>query len=72
MKTVTNRGPEVTANDGGDTEVRFYYDRRWRIAETRDGSNQVTQRMLWGTQYTDELVWLEVNGDLSIGNDSNS
>ena len=71
MKTVTNRGPEVNANDGGDTEVRFYYDQHWRIVETRDGSGQVTQRMLWGTQYTDELVWIEVNGDPSIGDDSN-
>ena len=71
MKTVTNRGPEGSANDGGDTEVRFYYDRKWRAPETRDGSNRLTQRMLWGTRYTDELVWIEVNGDPPIGNDSN-
>ena len=79
MKTVTNRGPEGSVNDGGDTEVRFYYCGvaqppsavGWNICEIRDGSGRLTQRMLWGTPYTDELVWIEVNGDPSIGNDSN-
>jgi RHS repeat-associated protein len=69
-KTVTYRGQEVVANDGGDAEVRFYYDNRWRILETRNGSGQTTFQHLWGTQYTDELVWIEKNGDPSIGDDT--
>ena len=79
-KTVTNHGPEVGANDGGDTEVRFVYAGwrpsgdtmfRWSIVETRDGSNQTTFQHLWGTQYIDELVWIEKNGDSTEANDTN-
>ena len=86
---MTNRGPEVTANDGGDTEVGLHpggtgvspvsllpggagvSPANWNVTETRGGSNRLTRRMLWGTRYTDELVWIEVNGDPSIGDDSN-
>jgi hypothetical protein len=35
QKVVTSRGPEVAAGDDGNTTVRFVYDDRWRIAETR-------------------------------------
>jgi len=70
-KTVSNHGPEVVANDGGNTTVVFYYAGwgnmgsigvspvRWSICETRNGSNQTTFQYLWGTRYTDELIWLE-------------
>jgi RHS repeat-associated protein len=70
-KVVSNHGPEVVANDGGNTTVVFYYDRRWRIVETRNGSNQTTFQHLWGTRYTDELIWLEKNGDPTKANDTN-
>jgi len=78
-KTVTNHGPEVGANDGGDTEVRFVYAGwrpsgdtmfRWSIVETRDGSNQTTFQHLWGTRYIDELIWIEKNGDPAEGDDT--
>jgi len=79
VKIVSNHGPEVYPNDGGDTEIRFIYAgwrpnademSRWSIVETRDGSNQALQAMLWGRQYIDELVWFENNGDPTIGDDS--
>jgi RHS repeat-associated protein len=70
-KTVSNRGEEVVENDGGNTTVLFYYDNQWRILETRNGSNQTTFQHLWGTQYTDELIWLEKNGDPTESNDTN-
>jgi YD repeat-containing protein len=35
-KVVQNCGVEETANDGGNTTVHFYYDRGWRIVETRN------------------------------------
>ncbi|MCG3125447.1 MAG: hypothetical protein CHACPFDD_00269 [Phycisphaerae bacterium] len=69
-KVVTNNGVEVYPNDGGETTVNFYYDDQWRIVETRNGSNQATWQHLWGTQYIDELIWLERNGDPTIGNDT--
>ncbi len=70
-KVVSNHGPEVVENDGGNTTVVFYYDGRWRIVETRNGSNQTTFQHLWGTQYTDELIWIEKNGDPTESNDTN-
>ena|GEM_PF-6566597 len=79
-KTVTNVGPENTLNDGGDTTVVFYYGgvrpsrstfSRWNIFETRNGSNQTTMAFLPGTQYTDEHLGFEVNGDPSASNDTN-
>ncbi len=69
-KTVSNRGVEVVENDGGNTTVLFYYDKQWRILETRNGSNQTTFQHLWGTRYTDELIWLEKNGDPTESNDT--
>jgi RHS repeat-associated protein len=78
-KTVTNHGPEVYLNDGGDRQTRFYYAgwrpdsdamSRWSIAETRNGSSQAVQHMLWGTQYIDELVMFENNGDPGESDDT--
>ncbi|MCG3129245.1 MAG: hypothetical protein CHACPFDD_04166 [Phycisphaerae bacterium] len=69
-KVVANSGVEVYPNDGGETTVHFYYDDDWRIVEMRNGSNQATWQHLWGTQYIDELIWLERNGDPTIGNDT--
>ena len=44
-----------------DTTVHFYYDNRWRILETRNGSNQPTRQWAWGTQYVDEPLFMDVN-----------
>ena len=71
QKTIQNCGDEVVENDGGDTAVMFYYDNKWRIVEMRDGSNQTTYQYLWGTRYTDELIWIEKNGDPTESNDTN-
>src|SRR5437867_3004493 len=55
----------------GKTTVHFYYDNQWRIVETRNGSNQTTRQWVMGTQYTDEIVFMDVNGDPTTGNDAN-
>lgn len=55
---------------GGDTTVVYYYDHKWRLLETRNGSRQTTFQYLWGTRYVDELLWLEANGEPSAGNDT--
>jgi RHS repeat-associated protein len=77
-KTVSDRGEEIVENDGGNTTVLCYYCGtgfqpvgRWNICETRNGSNQTTFQHLWGTRYTDELIWLEKNGDPTESNDTN-
>jgi hypothetical protein len=68
----------VKGNDsGGNTTVHFYYcgtgfqPVNWNICETRNGSSQATAQYVWGTQYTDELVFVDVNGVPTIDNDCN-
>ena len=77
-KMVQKCGIEYVANDGGNTTVHFYYgsqspDREggvaWRIFETRNGSNQSTRQWLWGTQYIDEPVCMDVNSSPTHSSD---
>ena len=42
---------------------------RWNICETRNGSNQTTRQWVWGTKYTDEILFMDVNGDPTESND---
>ena len=64
-KVVTNAGPL----DG--TEV-YLYD-GWKICEMQDGSDNVVQQFIHGTQYIDELVMVRVKdkGDLYVHQDAN-
>ena len=75
-KTVSNCGVEETENDGGNTTVHYYYSggagvppANWNICETRNGSSQTTFQYVWGTQYVDELVLIDKNGDPTESND---
>jgi hypothetical protein len=81
-KVVTNCGIETVPNDGGNTSINFYYGglaqggvgrlpARWSIFETRNGSNQTTWQYVWGTQYIDEIVLADRNGDATASNDCN-
>src|ERR1043166_8695657 len=70
-KVITNSGAEVRKGDGGNTTVHFYYDNQWRIIETRNGSNQTTAQWVMGTQYTDEIICVDINGDPTASNDCN-
>ncbi|HUU96954.1 MAG TPA: RHS repeat-associated core domain-containing protein [Phycisphaerae bacterium] len=76
-KVVQNCGTEHLAGDGGNTTVHYYYcgtgfqPVNWNIVETRNGSNQATAQYVWGTQYTDELVMVDINGDATESNDCN-
>lgn len=69
-KVVSNCGIENTPGDGGNTTLHYYYDSQWRIVETRNGSNQTVAQWLYGTQYVDELVLMDVSGDPSRNNDA--
>ena len=42
---------------------------RWNVFETRNGSNQSTRQWVWGTQYVDEVLLMDVNGDPATSND---
>ncbi|MCG3129270.1 MAG: hypothetical protein CHACPFDD_04191 [Phycisphaerae bacterium] len=82
-KVVQNNGVEVYPNDGGNTTVHFYYGgvdpeptpfgglmpKCWNIFETRNGSNQTTWQYFWGTQYVDEIILTDKNGDPTVVND---
>jgi hypothetical protein len=81
-KVVQHCGVEAVANDGGDTTVHFYYGSSpsslrgsvasslsgWNIFETRNGSSQSTRQWVWGTQYVDEVLLMDVNGDPASSN----
>jgi hypothetical protein len=76
-------GYDTEEDQGGSMTVQFCYgnpspgnpsrDRQgaipWNVVETRNGSNQATAQYFWGTQYTDELVMVDVNGDATESND---
>ncbi len=83
-KVVTNNGNSGTPNDGGNATIHFYYcgvggtgnmggtgvsPVGWNICETRNGSNQTTRQWVWGTKYTDEILFMDVNGDPTESND---
>jgi len=77
-KLVEHCGLPHVANDGGDQTVHFYYGgmpgasggvTRWNIFETRDGSNTPLQQWVWGTQYVDELLCMDVNDTHGAGTD---
>jgi hypothetical protein len=34
----------------------------WNIFETRNGLDQATRQWVWGTQYVDEVLFMDVNG----------
>jgi hypothetical protein len=42
---------------------------RWNIFETRNGSNQATRQWVCGTQYVDEVLLMDANGDPATSND---
>ena len=67
-KAVTHCGLETTPGDGGNTTVDFFYDNQWRVVETQNGAKQTTRQFVYGTQYVDEPILMDVNGDPSIGN----
>jgi RHS repeat-associated protein len=64
-KVVTNSGPH-------DGTVVYYYDGQ-RIIQTTDGSENMVQQFIHGTQYIDELVMMRRagHGDLYIHQDAN-
>lgn len=59
----------VKGNDsGGNTTVNFYYSQKWQILEMRNGSNQATRQFVYGTQYVDEPLLMDVNQDPGTDN----
>ncbi len=67
------RMKKVVANSGDyEQTVLYLYDGQ-KIIETRDGSNNMVQQFIHGTQYIDELVMMRVagKGDLYVHQDAN-
>ena len=64
-KVVTNAGP-----DNGT--VVFYYN-GWKMIETRDGSGNLYQQFIHGTQYIDEIVMTRIadQGEYYVHQDAN-
>lgn len=69
-QTISNSGTEVTLHDGGNRVDDRYYA-FGRLAESRNGSNQTVQQVLWDAASGGRtVVWIENNGDVTIGNDT--
>ncbi len=67
------RMKKVVTNSGDlDRTVVYLYD-GWKICETQDGSDNMVQQFIHGTQYIDELVMVRVKdkGDLYVHQDAN-
>ena len=67
------RGNKLISNSGdSDVDIDYYYDGQ-KIVETRDGSGNVLQQFIHGTEYIDELVMVRVKdkGDLYVHQDAN-
>ncbi|MDX2199019.1 MAG: RHS repeat-associated core domain-containing protein, partial [Phycisphaerae bacterium] len=67
-RVVTNRGAGAWQADANG-EYRYFYDDQWRIVEVRNGSGQVKQQWLFGTQYVDEIVLMDNNGPTDTDDD---
>ncbi|MGE3182639.1 MAG: hypothetical protein AB7N71_13485, partial [Phycisphaerae bacterium] len=68
VKIVTNRG-EGLWNTDADQEIRYFYSDQWQIVEVRNGSNQAKQQWVYGTQYVDEIVFMDNNGPSDTDDD---
>ncbi|MCC6358374.1 MAG: hypothetical protein IT450_06510 [Phycisphaerales bacterium] len=71
---ITNTGVENELGDGGERTSVFYYA-QGRLAEERNGSAQLVRAYAWGSGGAGvpagDLLWVELNGDVTIGDDSN-
>ena len=64
---------KVGTNSGDYNATVIYLCDGHKIIETRDGSDNVVQQFIHGTQYIDELVMMRVKdkGDLYVHQDAN-
>ncbi len=56
-----------------DGTVYAYYNDRWQMLESRDGSENVVTQTVYGTQYVDEIVrwWRDGRGAMYVLQDAN-
>ena len=65
--TISNCGVENVLDDGGNRTTHYLFNGS-SVVEERNGSNQVARQYLHGSNGP---IWIEVNGDSTIGNDTN-
>ena len=59
---IDRRIKKVVTNSGDQDGTAVYLYDGWKIIETRDGSGNLYQQFIHGTQYIDELVMMRVKG----------
>ncbi|MEE9294774.1 MAG: RHS repeat-associated core domain-containing protein [Phycisphaerae bacterium] len=52
----------VTSRQPLDGTTYYYYNKKWQMLESRDGSENVDTQVIYGTRYVDEIVRFEHNG----------
>ncbi|MBI4719431.1 MAG: hypothetical protein HY763_16670 [Planctomycetes bacterium] len=68
------RMQKVVSNSGEyDKTETYLYEEGWKIAQINDGSGNMVQQFIHGTQYIDEVVMMRVRnkGDLYLHQDAN-
>jgi RHS repeat-associated protein len=48
-----------------DREQYFYYNMRWQLLEVRNADDKAQQQFVWGAQYIDEAICMDVDTDTS-------
>lgn len=69
-KVVSNCGDENSVGDGGNAITHSYYTPQWQVVETRNGAGALSRQWVYGTQYVDEIVLMDINGDPSRNDDA--
>ncbi len=65
---------KVVTNSGNlDGTLYFYYNNRWQMLESRDGSENLDTQVIYGTRYVDEIVRFEKQdyGTMFVFQDAN-
>ena len=56
----------MTNSQPFDGTTYFYYNPKWQMLESRDGSENLDSQVIYGTQYVDEIVRFEKQGKATM------
>jgi len=54
---------KVVTNSGDRGRTEYFYYAGWQLVEVRNGSDIAERQFVWGTQYIDEAICMDVDSD---------